>query len=347
HGISCGLFTSPHLCTALERIRINSEQIREEEFIEAATHIFKQSASMLDPPSFFECMLAMAMWVFSKYKVKIAILEAGLGGRLDATTAVKRDIIGLSMIDFDHQNILGSNIESIALEKISAAHKEHRVVAAPQTSAVAKILEAQKALIGFKLINAKACTLPLGLYGEHQTFNAGLALACINELPLEIKPKTIAQGLMKVCWPGRFEFISHDPLILLDGAHNPSGIRSLVGAINAHPNTKDKSFLLVFGSMVSINTREKIALLNGLPIEKIYVHQPKNPRAESLNALASYFLEAGFPKHTIMHFSSWPEIVNEAKTDNKSVLVCGSLYTIGEARGAVLGIYTDPAQPIH
>lgn len=121
-GISTGLFTSPHLITARERIRINKELISEDDFVYAARHILHCSEKLSDEASFFECILAMALWLFQQKGIKAVILEAGIGGRLDATTAVKPDILGVSMIDFDHQHILGTSVSAIAHEKIYAAH---------------------------------------------------------------------------------------------------------------------------------------------------------------------------------------------------------------------------------
>lgn len=347
HGILCGLFTSPHLCTARERIHINGELISESDFIQAAEHILLVSNSMEEQPSFFECMLAMALWIFKQKGVAVAILEAGLGGRLDATTAVERDIVGVSMIDLDHQNILGSTLEAIAREKIAAARPRQKVIIAKQDAVVLQTIEEQQKAVGFQLIEAEACKLPLGLFGEHQAMNAGLALACLAELNVALEPKQVALGLQKVSWPGRFEIIDGDPLIVLDGAHNPSGIRTLVCAIKQHPKTKDTPLVLVFGSMVSVNTLEKIALLKELNILRVFLHQPKNPRTESLDTLRGYCAEVGLDPNSIEAFSSWPTAVELAKSQHATLLVCGSLYTVGEARGALLGIYTDPAQPTH
>jgi dihydrofolate synthase/folylpolyglutamate synthase len=120
HGIKSGLFTSPHLCCARERIRTNKEIISQEDFTRAAQVVFEAIHHLDDEPSFFESLLAMALWLFSYHKVSVAILEAGLGGRLDATTATNPDILGISMIDLDHQQILGNTIAQIAQEKIGA-----------------------------------------------------------------------------------------------------------------------------------------------------------------------------------------------------------------------------------
>ena len=138
------MFTSPHLCTAKERIRINQVMIDDERFIRAADHVLKAAQTLDDEASFFECMLAMAMWVFQEDKLAVAILEAGLGGRLDATTATLPDILGVSKIDLDHQNILGESVFDIAIEKSFAARAHQTVVLSAQSSeAMAGVRHAQ------------------------------------------------------------------------------------------------------------------------------------------------------------------------------------------------------------
>ncbi len=118
HGITCGLFTSPHLCSARERVRINGEMISSEEFVRATNHVLAAAEKMSDEASFFECILALAMWTMKRHGVEVAIIEAGLGGRLDATTALDADVLGITSIGLDHQNILGDTLAAIARKKL-------------------------------------------------------------------------------------------------------------------------------------------------------------------------------------------------------------------------------------
>lgn len=346
NGISCGLFTSPHLSSARERIRLDGEMVSEDDFVSAATRVLERAQHMSDAPSFFECMLAMALWLFKKYNIKVAILEAGLGGRLDATSAIEADILGVSIIDLDHQKILGTSISAIAHDKIAAARASQKVVAVEQESfAMAAIKEAQES-IGFELKIAEPSTWPLGLFGKHQTHNAGLALSCLKELGFSLDENKTRNGLKKVNWPGRFEIISFEPVIIFDGAHNPSGIRALIEALNNHDLSKKKPVRLVFGSMESPNTREKIALLvKNLLISEVICHCPKNSRSVSIEELAQVFMLEGVAKERINSFSSWPALIEKTKNRDEVILVCGSLYTVGEARGALLAVPKDPLVP--
>lgn len=347
HAFKTGLFTSPHLCSVRERIRIDGKLISEQDFVLAAQSVLKTILEMSEEPSFFECMLAIALLVFKEQGVNIIILEAGLGGRLDATTAVTRDVIGISSIDLDHQNILGSSIGAIALEKISAAKKEHKVVVAKQDEEVSLLIKQVQQDIGFELLMAKPSLWPLGLFGEHQKHNAGLAIACLKALSLPWQEQKIKDGLKNVNWPGRFEIISQAPPVILDGAHNPSGLKALIKAINEHPLFEGRSLALVFGSMVSVNTGEKIALLKNLPLKTIYIHEPNNSRAEKNEDLINYFINEGFEKNSLQVFSSWPAVLQNTKEHGHALLICGSLYTVGEARAVILGIKEDIIKPKH
>lgn len=346
NGISCGLFTSPHLCTARERIRINGEIISEADFIQAARQIWELGQGMKENPSFFECVLAMALWLFERAQVQVAILEAGIGGRLDATSAVGAEILGVSMIDLDHQKILGESIEAIAREKIHAARAHQTVITTYQQRSVQAIIEEARENIGFRLLKAEPTSLSLGLFGHHQKYNAGLALACLKELNLCLDEHKTHEGLKKVCWPGRFELVSQEPSILLDGAHNPSGIKTLTKALHSHKELSKKPVALVFGSLESPNTREKIALLlKDLKISSVYLHRPNNNRAEGIEELRRLFKEEGYKEENLHTFADWPALIKEAKKKDEVVLVCGSLYTVGEARSAILGIPQDILQP--
>jgi len=345
-GYATGLFTSPHLCSARERIRMHGSMISEELFIKAAVQVSLVCESMPDQPSFFERILAMALWLFDQNKLDVVILEAGLGGRLDATSACEAHILGLSTIALDHQHILGETLEKITIEKIAAARYKQPVVSVIQAAASTKeILKAQKE-VGFDLSWASLCEEPLGLYGKHQRVNAGLALALIEKLDLNITKNNKSRGLLEVNWPGRFEIIKkHGVNIILDGAHNPSGIQALGQALADHADFNEKACVLVFGSLVGQSEEKIIELLKIRHFSHIYIHSPHNPRAQSIDSLTKIFSEARVEKSKLSPFTSFEEIARLAKKLKAFVLVCGSLYTIGEARAQLLEINPDFAAP--
>ena len=346
-GVATGLFTSPHLCTARERIRLNGHMISERDFVSAARHVLAKAEKLADNPSFFECILAMAMWLFDRHNIEIAILEAGLGGRLDATTAVVPDILGVSKIDLDHQHILGITRAEIATEKINAARHGQTVVTVPQEPDVEEAITGAQASIKFKLLKTTPCERPLGLFGEHQKSNASLAIALVKQLPIIISDQVIDQGLVTVNWPGRFELILGEPNILLDGAHNPSGIASLISGLNEHLILRENPLLLVYGSLAGDNALAKVELLaqSGLAIRQVMLHQPENPRALLKEELLSLFNRAGFRKDSVLPFRDWPNTLEAARAMSLTIVVCGSLYTVGAIRSKIYGIPQDTKMP--
>jgi dihydrofolate synthase/folylpolyglutamate synthase len=336
NNYSTGLFSSPHLSCIRERIRINGLPISEELFIASASYINKKSKHLDEIPTFFECMLAMALWLFFKHKIEVIILEAGLGGRLDATTACNADILGITTIALDHEHILGNSLEKITEEKIAAARSRQKVISVIQEPCVMKSLAKAQEEKGFDLRWAKRCDKPLALYGAHQEINAGLALALIDNLGLKISSSHTALGLLAVHWPGRFEIIRKDITFVLDGAHNPSGIKVLNDALKDHPELKAYQPLLVFGSLKNSSV-EKIALLTqNIAFAHVVVHEPQNPRAEPSTKLKEIFIKNKIEAHRITKFCKWDDVKKRAHDLNTYVLVCGSLYTVGDARAWLL-----------
>lgn len=344
NGISSGLFTSPHLSSLRERIRINGQEVSEKEIVTAAKHVFLAAEGQKDEPSFFECMLAMAMWLFQKKSVSVAILEAGLGGRLDATTATRPDILGISTIDLDHQNILGSSIYEIAKEKVGASRPGQIVVSIPQVPKAALALKEAERTTGFKLIEAKRSLKPLGLFGDHQKINAGLALALLKELGIKTDEQKNDRALLSVNWPGRFELIDGQMPILLDGAHNPSGIRSLIEGLSMHPSIRQKPLVMIYGSLDGANKEKKVELLMGQDLRAVFLHEPKNPRALTADELKGLFLRQGF-KGYLRRFHGLEEAKEEARKHSAVLLISGSLYTVGELRASLLSLGLDEKMP--
>lgn len=342
HGYSVALFTSPHLSSARERIRINGKMVSEEDFVLATHTVLKSDPK--DEASFFECILAMFVWLALRAKVDVLILEAGLGGRLDATTALKATVLGISIIDFDHENILGDTIEAIAGEKIGAAYEGQKVVSAPQVPAAKDTIEQEANRRCFRVSQAQPTSHPLGLFGVHQSTNAGLALALIKALGIKTEEQKIRAGLKDVQWPGRYESHVYEGVkVIFDGAHNPSGIKALNKALNDDATIKGQPLILVYGSLKGPHVEEKISLLTRAHnFQDIFVHMSQNPRRENSDYLKSLF--SGFEER-IDDFLSWDKVVKRAKETRAAILVCGSLYTVGELRGQLLEVPCDHLIP--
>lgn len=227
-GYSTGLFTSPHLVRFNERIRVNGEQIPDADAARLICKVKDIIADWETPPTFFELVLAIAMLYFAERGVDIIILETGMGGRLDATNAVPKDVAVLTPIGLDHTQYLGETLYDIAAEKAAIFAWHRPALSAPQQpDAVRAMHEAALRMDTQYRIIDEECELPLGLHGAYQRRNAALALAALRALPHFLaSEEEIARGLAATRWPGRFEEVA--PGVIMDGAHNPPAIRVLV-----------------------------------------------------------------------------------------------------------------------
>ena len=229
-GYRTGLFTSPHLVRFNERIRVNGQEIPDAD----AARLIGKVKELIEPwevkPTFFELVLAIAMMYFAEQEVDLIVLETGMGGRLDATNAVPKDVAVLTPIGMDHTQYLGSTLCEIAAEKAANFAWHRPALTAPQEpEAIRAIHQAAQAMDTDYRVVDEECALPLGLRGAYQKRNAALALAALRALPHFLASDAeIERGLAEVCWPGRFEEIA--PGVIMDGAHNPPAMRVLVSA---------------------------------------------------------------------------------------------------------------------
>ncbi len=263
-GRRVGLYTSPHLCSVRERIRVDDELIGEDEFADGVdalgTLIARTDATM------FEALTALALDHFAREAVEVAVLEVGLGGRLDATTVGEPLATVLTRIDYDHERYLGSTLAQIAAEK-AAIIRGGFAVSAAQPPEAAAVVAARARAVGVPLwvegqdLHAVVTTRDLGgqrvtfqgpgfalggtrlaLLGRFQAGNALLATAAAQRLGL---PETaIRAGLAGVRWPGRFQLLDGDPRIVLDGAHNPNGAEALADALQDYFGDAPKTLVL-------------------------------------------------------------------------------------------------------
>ena len=266
-GYKVGMYTSPHLLKVNERIRVNNQLITDEE-IEVFLVRYKKKIKSLDL-SFFEIMTVMSVWYFNKKKVDIAILETGLGGRLDSVTACDANMLLFTSISMDHHEILGNSIEKIAYEKSCAIqNSQQSLISVDQNPKIKSILNDRtktkkntinilgaKHYIPFNLKNLK---------GKHQIENANLAssaLECLNEKKIiKINKKNICSSFYKTKWNGRFQTISTKPLLIYDVAHNKESLRSFLVTLASHiKNTKynTKYLLCAFEENKKVKTSLK------------------------------------------------------------------------------------------
>jgi dihydrofolate synthase/folylpolyglutamate synthase len=226
-GYRTGLFISPHLVTFRERIRVNGEMISENAVADGLTIIRDLIADWDPHPTFFEVATALAMKHFGGAKIDIAILETGLGGRLDATNAVQSNVAVITPIGLDHEKWLGHTLAEIAGEKAGIIKPGVPVVSAPQQPKAEEVIRARAAECGSPLqfINENYHKSPVALRGEYQKQNAAVAIAAIQAANIQFGEKAILRGLAAIEWPARFH--KWDERTIIDGAHNPGAARIL------------------------------------------------------------------------------------------------------------------------
>lgn len=238
-----GLYTSPHLTHINERIRINGTAISDEKIVEFI-NLFKDDISRLKV-SFFEAMTAMAIWYFKNQSVDFAILETGLGGRLDSVSICNAQIILFTRISLDHQHILGDNLEQIAYEKAGAIKSGSICMSYPQKQEVEKVLNKKVKQTNSSIEYIIDENDQVNLNGKHQSINASLAIAAAKKLKgFKVTNKTIQNGLKTVKWPGRLQKIYEKPNVYFDVAHNEESFFMLCKFVQ-NLNFKGKKILII------------------------------------------------------------------------------------------------------
>lgn len=368
-GVETGLTTSPHLISITERIKIGGAEIGETDFARHAEIVRETSEKLVrtgefeNVPTFFEQMTAIALNYFAEQKIELAILETGLGGRFDAMTAARAEIVAVTPIDFDHQEILGDTLAKIAAEKAAIIRPNTRVVLAQQPFDAKNVLRAVCAELGVvpKQIGKAAEILGtdadgklvvnlstdvrkyervhLNLLGKHQIVNAATAVLLAEmlcETGFQISAENIREGLQTAVHKGRLEFFKG---ILFDGAHNVGGARALKDYLDEFV---EKSVTMIFGAMRDKDLREIGEVL--FPrAEFLIFTEPDNERAMKTADLMK-FVPENFDRQKVFQTKNVGEalrIAAEISTDENLICVTGSLYLVGEAQR----LLTENKQP--
>jgi dihydrofolate synthase/folylpolyglutamate synthase len=352
-GFKVGLYTSPHLVRFNERFRLNEQDVEDEEIMA----VFERVRAVVDerePPTFFEMTTAMALSLFAAKGVDWAILEVGMGGRLDATNVVQPQLTIISNVSFDHQEFLGSTLSRIAREKAGIIKKQVPLITAvkqPVALAVIKTrcsaLNAPCYRIGrqikvrtlgeqrfsYRGLGWRLEKLHLPLAGRHQVVNAATALGGLEVLErwgyYNLVEEQIREGLAKTRWSGRLELLGVQPPVLLDGAHNYAGIVALRQALQEEYTYR--RLIVVLGIMADKDLRGMLLRLAPLA-DRIILTRPKYERAaepESLREVAGEFAER---TELIRPVGEALERATGLATSEDLVLVTGSLYFIGEVK---------------
>lgn len=325
-GRRTGLFTSPHLIDFRERIKVSDREIPAAECAAMLTELREICARMETHPTFFEITVALAMRWFRECECELVILETGMGGRLDATTAVPADVCVITPIGLDHMEWLGDTLEAIAAEKAGIFLEGKPVISAPQEPAARFVLEkeANETRSPLMFIEEPLSGYQVGLPGEHQRWNAALAVAAAHRAGLPLTADTVRYGLANIPWPGRFEKIR--PHIVLDGAHNPQGARALAATWQSEfPGVKPS---LVFSAVAAKDTAGILEILAPLA-SRIFLCPVDTARAASPQELAAC-LPATAPPHET--FESFESAFAAAGQRSAPILIAGSLFLVGEAR---------------
>jgi dihydrofolate synthase / folylpolyglutamate synthase len=334
-GMRTGLFTSPHLIDYRERIKVSGVEIPEEDCAELLTDLRGICERMETHPTFFEITLALAMRWFRMRECELIILETGMGGRMDATTAVPADVCVITPIGLDHMQWLGETIELIAAEKAGIFLEGVPVVSSPQEPAAKFVLEkeANERRSPIEFIEQPLTGYPIALQGPHQARNAALAVAALHRLGMRMDYDVVRYGLSTVRWPGRFErFPEEDrPEIILDGAHNPHAAEVL--AETWCQQFGETKATLLFSAVSSKDISGILAVLGPLA-ERIHLCPVDTPRAVSASDLA-----AELPENAPMHrtFDTFREALDASLLHAQPILIAGSLYLVGEAKGWLEG----------
>lgn len=320
-GHKTGLYTSPHLIDFRERIRVNGEMISRSETASGLTRLRDAVKDWEHKPTFFELATVLAIDHFYRSSCEVVVLETGMGGRLDSTNIVTPLVSVITPIAMDHMAWLGDSIEKIATEKAGIIKAHVPVVSASQPPAAAHVFisKSRDCESRIEFINAPL-DLPLALAGEHQRWNAALAVSAIRASGLNCPPDAIAKGLASVKWPARFQRVGER--IIVDGAHNEHSAAALVATWREVFG--DAKAAIVFGSLRDKEYGTMLHLLEGIGAGFFFV-PVRSERSEDPACLAAFIDCKG------KCFPNLPEAIHSALATNSLVLITGSLFLAGEA----------------
>ncbi len=354
-GYQTGLYTSPHLLDYVERIQINGEPISHEQMIELVEEI-KPAVARIPKLTTFEITTALGFLAFAKNDVNAAVIEVGLGGRLDATNVVLPKVSVITSLSYDHMAVLGNTLAKIAGEKAGIIKPGIPVVSAPQTEEALEVLErvASEKNCPFVLVGRdvqferlassldgqelavtfqrSAASLKIPLLGEHQIQNAATAYAALKTSGIKISDEALQMGFSRVKWRARFEVARRDPPVILDSAHNQDSFAKLRETLEEH--FPGKQVYLIFGASEDKNIPGMFAEMKP-KIKKLIVTRADHPRAlepEKIMVLAD---QAGLASEALSPVeSAFQRALALSEKDGSIVLSAGSMFVTAEVMKA-------------
>ncbi|MGE7605282.1 bifunctional folylpolyglutamate synthase/dihydrofolate synthase [Peribacillus frigoritolerans] len=354
-GIRVASFTSPYLIRMNEQMKVNEDEISDQDFIAVFRKlwpIIHEMDSKGNGPTQFEILTAMAFSYFSKKEVDLVLMETGLGGRLDTTNVIQPFLSIITSISLEHTNILGNTLGEIAFEKAGIIKSGAPVISGVTAGEPAKVIEEKASSLGvpyyqlgkdfhvsdmkrsergqsfsFSLADRSIEHVEMRMLGRHQMENAALAIAAVTVVMENIDEKSILKGIGEAKWDGRFEKISDEPLVIIDGAHNPAGIDVLKETLKVH--YPDYKYRFVFSSFKDKNYSEMLHGLESGAME-IIITEFDHERAADAKTL---YEKCSHPNKSL--YKDWQAAITEGrrKTGDKEILVItGSLHFLSLVR---------------
>ena len=332
-GFRTGLFTSPHLVTFRERIRVSGEMVSKDAVADVLTTIRNLVADWDSCPTFFEVTTALALKYFSEANVDVIILETGIGGRLDATNAIQSDVAVITQIDFDHEEWLGNTLGEIASEKAGIIKPGVPVVSAPQRPEAENVIRirASDCKAPLQFVTESYDASPVALRGHHQKQNAAVAIATLRAAKIDVDDSAIVRGLATIDWPARFQ--RWDERTIIDGAHNPAAARVL--AETWREILADHKATLILAVFSDKNLRDICEALAPIT-DSVLLPKIRSERAAGPEMLAKVLANIAPP----LPYSISPSIdqaLTLARTKPNPILITGSLHFAGEALAHLRG----------
>ena len=362
-GYTVGTYTSPHLIDLRERVVVNGEMVKEDVFTELLKTVVRAATKNELTPTFFELITAVAFKHFADEAVDIAVIETGLGGRLDSTNVITPLMTLITKIELDHTNILGDTVEKIAREKAGIFKSSVPAISAHQDEATTEVLRkcAEAARTDIKVIaqdiefssrfgggadgkqHTRICVItedsqymhiPVPLDGEHQATNCALAIAAIDllkKLGYAFEDIAIYASLSETAIGGRMEVVWERPKILVDGAHNPSSLQTLIKSVGAH--IPYDSMICVFGCCQDKDVAGMLEKISLGADKIIFTKSSENPRAAEPRLLQKQFEEiSGKMTQVAKTLPEALEIAAQASSRDDLICVTGSFYLVGETK---------------
>jgi dihydrofolate synthase/folylpolyglutamate synthase len=348
-GFTVAQFSSPHLVRFTERFRINGKEY-------CAEKLAGRLETVLDAApkeaTFFEITTALAAYIFSEEQVQLAVMEAGMGGRSDATAALDGEMTIVTPIALDHTEYLGATLKDIAREKSGIIKPGSVVISAEQPDEVRVVIEEQcrathctlkmhgkdfsadwnaQGTLDYHGIHGALTQLTPGIAGLYQLQNAAVALAAAEVLEaggMTVPPSAFKEGIATAYWPGRMEFVPGTPPLLLDGAHNPAGATALAEALQTYSYSR----LLLVTGVCDDKDIDRIYAPLMLLVDGIYTVTPSVDRALKDEELSRFFLMQGVASRPCGSVVAGIQTARSEAAADDLIVVCGSLFVVGEAK---------------